>query len=528
MKHISYILVFFLFSFTKNVNTQALYPFPQPGLEQVNVYHADYTTGFAIYNWSFKYIDDTVVGLDTFARLQFAEDAIGDFRYTYYDSGKVYYHVTYSTLGSPLSGNLLYDFSLNMGDSIYLNNYWGMYCHVDSIGSVLLLNGQTRKYIHFTEGIEWIDAIGDINQGFFYTQPGICGGNEELICQKDSSGIVYTNPTSTLDCDYASPVYEEGPITCGGYSYTLSINPPTCPEVCNGNISVSGVSGGVSPPYLYSISGGPSSSFPSFGSICEGAYSFTISDMTGISCTISFFVEASSLNSVATITPTSCNGSCDASVCVIASGGGGGPYGCYWNTGGWGFCQSSLCPGSYDYCVYDGTGCEICSTVVITEPDTLSLTINTISASCPTCCDGDLQIIPNGGTPPYTTSYTLGISASPNNFCAGNYVVCVTDSNGCQICDSAAVNYLLGNNNLENENGITIFPNPFNNYFTIQSTTNESKSVNVFTADGKIIFSNKFANETEIRVSSSKWDKGIYLVRIANESGSSVHKIVKE
>ncbi len=70
-------------------------------------------------------------------------------------------------------------------------------------------------------------------------------------------------------------------------------------------------------------------------------------------------------------------------------------------------------------------------------------------------------------------------------------------------------------------------PNPFTDNFTILSKANGSKTVTIFAADGKIIFSHTFANETEMKINTNKWDRGIYFVRIAMENSSSTHKIVK-
>lgn len=71
--------------------------------------------------------------------------------------------------------------------------------------------------------------------------------------------------------------------------------------------------------------------------------------------------------------------------------------------------------------------------VTVTEPTALSLsqTVGT-AASCFGFCDGGLEVVPSGGTPPYTLLWsTGGQSEVLDSLCAGNYGLTVVDANGC-------------------------------------------------------------------------------------------------
>jgi gliding motility-associated-like protein len=72
-------------------------------------------------------------------------------------------------------------------------------------------------------------------------------------------------------------------------------------------------------------------------------------------------------------------------------------------------------------------------TVEVSEPDPLSITLqNSVPASCFGFCDGSLEVAVTGGIPPYTYVWESG-GTQPLEaaLCAGNYVLNITDANGC-------------------------------------------------------------------------------------------------
>jgi len=79
---------------------------------------------------------------------------------------------------------------------------------------------------------------------------------------------------------------------------------------------------------------------------------------------------------------------------------------------------------------------QVCNSATVTEPDSIQVTATVTDASCATCCDGDIQLIVTGGTPPY-----LVVFSSPSPYCPGNYNYCVLDYNNCSYCDSAEVSF---------------------------------------------------------------------------------------
>ena len=88
------------------------------------------------------------------------------------------------------------------------------------------------------------------------------------------------------------------------------------------------------------------------------------------------------------------------------------------------------CPGS-------GSGLGIVTPTILT-PVAVAFDV-----SCPGQNDGAINTIPVGGEPPYSYSWnnpSAGVQQNPNNLPAGNYIVTVSDANGCTGVTSTTIN----------------------------------------------------------------------------------------
>ncbi len=141
----------------------------------------------------------------------------------------------------------------------------------------------------------------------------------------------------------------------------------------------------------------------------------------------------------------SCNGGSDGSITVYSSGG----IGTISYDLGNGVTQSSntfsgLSAGLYtDIVLTDANGCEAFATGLVDQPSALVLTVTAITpVSGFGASDGSVQFSANGGSAPY--DFTLdgqssNGSLSCDNLPAGDYVLQVTDANGCVMTDSVSV-----------------------------------------------------------------------------------------
>lgn len=213
---------------------------------------------------------------------------------------------------------------------------------------------------------------------------------------------------------------------------TTPIN-PTCFGSCNGSITT--VLGGGTAPYTQTWLPNNSTNLNQIN-LCDGSYTIDVTDALG--CLQSATVELTEPDNIVVTTDTtltSCIGTPTGTATASAVGGDGN-YSYSWNTAPVQGTQTAtgLVDGTYIVTVTDGNGCTGSASATVTEPTAVTVLVNTITPSCTNICNGTANIVPNGGTPPY--SYTLDGGASfpgtaLSNLCAGNHTVVVTEANGC-------------------------------------------------------------------------------------------------
>ena len=80
-----------------------------------------------------------------------------------------------------------------------------------------------------------------------------------------------------------------------------------------------------------------------------------------------------------------------------------------------------------------------------------------------------------------------------------------------------------------NSINLTVYPNPFQNYFIIQISGNDNTFIiNVTDILGKTILISKISENNEQIINSSEWNKGVYLIHVYyREKMEAVKKIIK-
>lgn len=141
-------------------------------------------------------------------------------------------------------------------------------------------------------------------------------------------------------------------------------------------------------------------------------------------------VELNSLTSV------SCAGGEDGAINTNVSGG-QAPYSFDWSGTNAGIEDpTGLGAGNYSLTVTDALGCIATLDVEVPEPNPLEIaTVTLTSASCHADNDGIASVEMEGGTLPYTYSWSNGANtASVTNLIGGvNYSVTIEDANGCRV-----------------------------------------------------------------------------------------------
>lgn len=230
-------------------------------------------------------------------------------------------------------------------------------------------------------------------------------------------------------------------------SQTVSINQPnplipsvsstsvSCFGACNGSASGSALGG--TPGYTLSwstptgtVAGGV------LTGLCVGSYTFNIVDANA--CTASSVITITQPSQItATLNPVNptCPGSNNGSIGFIP-GGGTPTYTFNWSSGS-GNPNINLGAGTYTLFITDNNGCSNSFTTNLTAPPAMTISTLPSSVSCNGACNGSVTTSVLGGVPGYTYQFntlpfpTTNTSGVLTNLCSGNYIVNVTDNNGC-------------------------------------------------------------------------------------------------
>src|SRR5690606_36313958 len=189
-------------------------------------------------------------------------------------------------------------------------------------------------------------------------------------------------------------------------------------------------------PYTYSWTPSGGTNATATGLIA-GTYTVTVTDANGCTVTESFTVIQPIPLMVQSTSQTNvkCNGGSNGTATITAMGG-NAPYTYLWSpSGGTNATATGLAAGTYSVLVTDATANTITETFVITEPGIITATVsNQSNVQCNGGNTGTATLTVTGGTAPFTYAWSHGLNttnATVSNLAAGNYVVVVTDANGC-------------------------------------------------------------------------------------------------
>lgn len=231
---------------------------------------------------------------------------------------------------------------------------------------------------------------------------------------------------------HAVPITEPPLLTATATAVASSCNQP------NGSVSVTTSGGTGSPTALWTPGNYVTNTV---NNLAAGTYNVTVTDANGCTATSSATV-APSTNMTVTQSQTDllCYQDNSGTASVLITGN-TGPVTYTWTPSVSTINSASgLAAGTYVCDATDPNGCSTSSTFTITEPPQLTATVGGFNVTCFGGCDGQVVVIPTGGTGIYTFNWnTACTQPSCNNVCAGNYNVTVTDQNGCTTTGNTTV-----------------------------------------------------------------------------------------
>ena len=232
---------------------------------------------------------------------------------------------------------------------------------------------------------------------------------------------------------YRTPSFVCAPSTT---PLTTSATPATCSQ-CNGTASVT-----VNPAGTYTYSWAPSGGNAATATgLCPGTYTVTVINCTDTATAV---VTVPTLGGSITVANTgttnaTCNGGCDGSATVSASGG-TAPYTFAWvptatnTTSGNTNTATGMCAGTYVVTATDVAGCTGTQTITITQPPPITVVTSATQATCGNP-NGSATVTPSGGVGGFQylwNTVPAQTTATATNLLAGTYNCVVTDANGCR------------------------------------------------------------------------------------------------
>lgn len=255
----------------------------------------------------------------------------------------------------------------------------------------------------------------------------------------------------------------------------------SCYGLCDGSIALNFISG--TPPYQILWSDG-STGGQGLNNICVGIYTAEITDANGCTTTVIDTInEPAPFANDPNLQMVDCHGGLNGWIFHNITGG-TEPYTYAWEYDPFNTESSAiyLYAGDYTTTITDANGCVYEQTFSITEPDTLSYTVDLFIEGG--LGVGTVEITTAGGTPPYQWNWQHG-DTNEDSFIpemSSSYCI-ITDVNGCAIqtqsfTTTSSIENLLAEVNL--------YPNPAQNSLNIE-VAELGQRASIFTNDGQLL-----------------------------------------
>jgi gliding motility-associated-like protein len=224
---------------------------------------------------------------------------------------------------------------------------------------------------------------------------------------------------------------------------SFALNTSTTPVICgNGNNGTATVTpNGGTAPFTYLWSDQFAQTTPTAIGLSPGNYNVTVTDANGCSQTTTITISSVNPMSLSLVyTNALCNGLSNGTAIVAASGG-TSPYTYSWSDplAQTSALADSLAAGTYSVVVTDSNGCTQMVGVSISEPAAITLSTSGTDAQCHNA-GGSALATADGGTQPFTYSWSNGATTSSiTGIGAGQYILTVTDNNGCMKKDTIVI-----------------------------------------------------------------------------------------
>ncbi|PCJ01186.1 MAG: hypothetical protein COB15_01765, partial [Flavobacteriales bacterium] len=254
-----------------------------------------------------------------------------------------------------------------------------------------------------------------------------------IITVTDSAGCVASDTLIMTDPNPITPNDIVVDVLCFG---------DTTGSIC---VTPTGGTGGT---YIYNWSFPVTSTGPCATGLAAGIYTVTILDSNGCSIVVTDTInEPVALSGIPIGVSETCSGLCDGMMTVIVNGG-VGPFNYTWCINPpttapfdtiFNICEPPVSNLTNCVTITDSNGCQVLVNISINPTVPLNANVTGTPIGCNSSCDGTVLSSPTGGSPGYSYLWSTSVIPAPtnltdpnlSNLCIGNYLVTVTDTNGC-------------------------------------------------------------------------------------------------
>lgn len=273
-------------------------------------------------------------------------------------------------------------------------------------------SGGTPSYTYLWNNSETTAALTGLLPGFY------------TVTVTDSKGCTnaQTISISQFDCVVQGAI-QQANVRCYGNA--------------NGSASVSLTGGNA--PFTYAWSNSATTSFVT--NLSPATYTVTVTDANNCPVLLSFTITQPD-TLVANASATGASGpNINNGTASVNPTGGTGSYSFLWNTGETTANLDSLPGATYTVTITDTNGCSAIQTIEVeTGNCNLATSFLVVNPACFGKAAGQATIVLTGGTNPFAFQWSSGgTAATEDSLAAGDYLISVTDNNGCQIVDSVTI-----------------------------------------------------------------------------------------
>ncbi len=232
---------------------------------------------------------------------------------------------------------------------------------------------------------------------------------------------------------------------------SVAFQSPQCPGLGGGALIAFPLGG--TPPYLFQWSNGVAgTNFNVISNLTAGSYGLTLTDANNcppFDTVLTLADPPAILAAFSGIDSVSCANvgtGCDGQATATAgyADGSSGFFNFTWQSGettasATTSTASALCAGPQTLTISDGT-CFVDTTVLIPSPLPIVPGQQITNVSCFEGVDGEITLLPSGGTPPYQIVWAGGTAGNTlTDLTAGSYGALITDANGCAFTHTVLV-----------------------------------------------------------------------------------------